>query len=152
MDSPETPEELEARVEQAYAAYVEAMGGVDESHRPLGRYQELHDIHKGAWRAAVRAALAPETPAPAPGQAAGTPPAAPAEGTPQTHPADQPPPPKVDEGTLPPAHPPGQTPTSTVTEAARHEPEHHPATSARRPGTASPEPEEGSAPPGRRRP
>ena len=63
MDSPETPEALEARVEQAYAAYTAAMGGVDAGHLPLAPYHDLHDIHKGAWRQAVMAALT-ATPAP----------------------------------------------------------------------------------------
>jgi hypothetical protein len=51
--------ELEARVEKAYGAYVAAVGGTDESHRPLARYTELHDVHRGAWRQAVMAALGP---------------------------------------------------------------------------------------------
>ena len=61
MESPETTEELDARVEKAYAAYVEAVGGHDESHRPLAPYYELHTTHRTAWRQAVMAALTPVT-------------------------------------------------------------------------------------------
>lgn len=59
MDTPETVEELDARVEKAYAAYVEAVGGTDEQHRPLAPYYELHTTHRTAWRQAVMAALTP---------------------------------------------------------------------------------------------
>lgn len=65
MDTEVTPEELEARVAQAYVAYCAGMGGVDAGHLPLPPYGDLHDIHKGAWRAATMAALG-EVPKPEP--------------------------------------------------------------------------------------
>ena len=63
METPETPEALAARVEQAYAAYSVAMGGVDDMHRPLAPFADLHMRDQEAWKAATMAALSAALPA-----------------------------------------------------------------------------------------
>lgn len=68
---------LEACVEKTYLAYVDALGGRDDSGRPLPLYADLHALHKGAWRQAVLTAL---TPPPAAPVAASTAPHADTEG------------------------------------------------------------------------
>jgi hypothetical protein len=97
MDTPATVEELEARVAQAYAAYADGMGGVDAGHLPLPPYGDLHDLHKGAWRQAVRAALG-DVPPPVPEPV----PAPETEPVPVTEPEETPPETPPEEDASPP--------------------------------------------------